>query len=204
MIARLADLARREVSRETFEKLETYVKRLVVANQSQNLIGPSTVPDLWERHIADAAQLLGLSDGPGTWCDIGSGGGLPGVVIAILESSPVTLVEPRRLRADFLRETAHALRLRQVSVVGEKMEKVRGAFDYITARAVAPAATLFAMAEKVTHPDTLFLLPKGKSAQSELEELQRTWQGAFRLEPSRTSDEAAILVGARVRRKGKA
>src|SRR5687768_17459030 len=98
MIKEIAGASGRDVSRETFEKLERFAALLVEENYRQNLIGPGSEGKIWSRHILDGAQLLGLAGGEGGWCDIGSGAGLPGMVIAILGGRPMTLNEPRRLR----------------------------------------------------------------------------------------------------------
>ena len=115
----------------------------------------------------------------------------------------VLLVEPRRLRADFLQRTIDALDLGPtVSVMRAKIEAVRHPpVDIITARAVASIDRLFAIAGHLSHNGTLWVLPKGKSAKSELDEARRTWQGDFRLEPSRTDPDAQILIASRVRRQ---
>ena len=198
-----AALAGVDVPRETFERVERFVALLIEENQRQNLVAKSTVPDLWQRHIADAAQLLAFAPPRGSWLDIGSGAGLPGVVIAILTGAPMLLVEPRRLRAEFLQRAIDALELGpNVSVIQSKIEAVRHApVDIITARAVASIDRLFAIAVHLSHKGTVWVLPKGKSAKSELDEARRTWQGDYRLEPSRTDPDAQILVGSRVRRK---
>src|SRR4029079_2544330 len=137
MIDSLSVAAGCDVSRETFGTLEQFAALIVEANQTQNLVGATSIPDLWERHIRDGAQLFGLAGKAGSWCDIGSGPGLPGLVIAILGGLPMTLIEPRRLRADFLRRAVLDLHLENVVVEDCKVERVTGKFDLITARAVA-------------------------------------------------------------------
>lgn len=193
------------VSRETRGRLDAYVELLLDENERQNLVGKSTEADIWRRHIADSAQLVRLAPQPdSSWVDIGSGAGLPGLVIAILTDGPVTLVEPRKLRAGFLQRAVAALGLgARVEVVAAKAERISGTFDVITARAVAPVEVLLRISQHLSTDKTLWLLPKGKSAQSELEAARRAWQGDFRLEPSETSSEASILVASRVRRKGR-
>ena len=195
----------RAVSRETFGLLDKYASLLLEENARQNLIGRSTTGDIWTRHFADSAQLVRFAPRPdSSWLDIGSGAGLPGLVIAILCEGPVTLVERRRLRADFLRRTVDLLGLGgRVTVQAAKAEKLAGQFDVITARAVATLADLLRISEHLSTDKTLWLFPKGKSARLELDEARRAWQGDFRLEPSVTSQEAAILVASQVRRKGR-
>jgi 16S rRNA (guanine527-N7)-methyltransferase len=94
------------------------------------------------------------------------------------------------------------LDLGHATVSQKKVEQLRGAFDYVTARAVAPATALFAMTAHLTHNGTTFILPKGRSAQSELDEVRRSWQGNFWLEPSMTSQDARILIATDVGPKG--
>jgi 16S rRNA (guanine527-N7)-methyltransferase len=205
MIEIIEAAAGRNVSRETFHVLQGYVGLLVAENERQNLVAKSTIDDIWRRHIADGAQLIRFAPRPdSSWLDIGSGAGLPGMVIAILTDGPVTLVEPRKLRADFLQRTVDALGLgARVTVHAAKAERITGKFDVITARAVASIDILLNISRHLSTDKTLWLFPKGKSAQLELEAARQAWQGSFRLEPSMTSDEAAILVASNVRRKGR-
>ena len=195
----------RSVSRETFARLTGYVDLLLEESKRQNLIGRSTVDEIWQRHIADSAQLVRFAPRlDSSWLDIGSGAGLPGIVIAILTEGSVTLVEPRRLRANFLQRAADALDLgERVTVETTKVERIAGAFEVITARAVASLDVLLSISRHLSTDKTLWLFPKGKSARFELDEARRSWQGRFRLEPSVTSREAAILVASGVRRKGR-
>lgn len=192
------------VSRETQVQLERYVALLLEENERQNLISRGSIGEIWERHIADSAQLVRFAPRPdSSWLDIGSGAGLPGLVIAILTQGAVALVEPRKLRADFLQRTAEALGLAgRVTVHAARVERITGQFDVITARAVASLTELLRISHHLSTDKSVWLFPKGKSAQTELDEARHAWQGDFRLEPSVTSAEAAILVAAGVRRKG--
>ena len=192
------------VPRETSAMLRRFATLMVEENQRQNLVAKSTVDDLWRRHIDDAAQLVAHDARSATWLDIGSGAGLPGIVIAILTGNPMVLVEPRRLRADFLQRVVDDLKL-DATVIQSKVETIRRpSVDIITARAVASVERLFEMALHLSHNGTRWVLPKGKSAHLELEEAKKTWQGDFRLEPSRTDPDAQILIASRVRRKSRA
>lgn len=202
MIERLSDVVGFHVPRETFEKLIAYAALLTEGAKVQNLVSSATVADLWQRHILDCAQLLRHAP-PGNWADIGSGAGLPGVVLAILSADQITLMEPRRLRAQFLQSVVERLALANATVVQGKASARLILFDKITARAVAPAAEFFALAHHLSRPDTVWLLPKGKNAQKELDEARATWQGEFRLEPSLTDAAASILVASGVRRRAR-
>lgn len=201
MIDRLSSAAGRDVSRETFEKLDAYVSFLREESKRQNLISASTLEHVWDRHIVDSAQLVRYGPRPGaSWIDIGSGAGLPGIVIACFVGGPVTLVEPRRLRADFLHKLSESLDIR-TSVVCAKAERVEGKFDVITARAVARLSKLLEISAHLSTRKTVWALPKGRSAEAELAEAEHTWQGSFRVEPSVTDEQSFVVVGTRVRAK---
>jgi len=202
MIDRLSQTVGFDVPRETFDRLEAYAGLLIEAAQRQNLIAQSTLTDLWERHILDSAQLVRHTS-PGEWVDIGSGAGLPGLVLAILSTSPITLIEPRRLRVEFLRAVIERLDLSNATLVPGKAAAAKGTFARITARAVARTSQLFALAHHLSRPDTVWILPKGKTAQKELDEARATWQGSFRLEPSLTDPQASILLAKGVRRRAR-
>ena len=176
---------------------------LQFANARHNLVSPASIRDLWERHIVDGAQLVSIAGAPGSWCDIGSGAGLPGVVIAIVTGDPMTLVEPRRLRVEFLHDVVTRLGLENVSIIAARADRVCGSFDFITARAVSSLDRLLAMTVHLSNRGTRWILPKGEKAKSELDEAQRRWQGVFQLVPSQTHPDARIVVAEKVRQKGK-
>jgi 16S rRNA (guanine527-N7)-methyltransferase len=190
-----------DVPRETSERLARLKQFVIAENEQQNLIAASTVEAFDERHLTDSMQLFpNLRDGP--LLDIGSGGGFPGLVIAALVDTPVHLVEPRAKRAAFLRDVATKLGLDHVTVHASKVERVSlPAVATITARAVANLTTLFEIAHHLSDKNTRWVLPKGRGAASELEEARRTWQGDFRLVPSVTDAEAAIVIAEGVRRR---
>jgi len=201
MIQRLAEVAGRDVSRETFEKIEVYAALLREENRHQNLVSASTVDHLWERHILDSAQLLRFESHAGaSWADIGSGAGLPGIVIACLAAGPVTLIEPRRLRAEFLHRVVESLQL-NTSVFLGKAERAQGTYDIITARAVADLNNLLKISAHLSTRKSRWLLPKGRSAEQELADAQQAWQGVFHVERSATDPESRIVVCTGVRAK---
>ena len=201
MIDRLSEVAGRPVSRETVEKLNSYVELLREESARQNLVSKASLDAVWVRHILDSAQLMRFEPTrKAAWVDLGSGAGLPGVVIACLAEGPVTLVEPRRLRAEFLHRVCDSLRL-GAQVVCAKAETVAGHYDAITARAVAPLARLLKLSQHLSTGNTTWILPKGRSAASELADARQTWQGAFHVERSVTDDDSYIIVGTGVRAK---
>jgi 16S rRNA (guanine527-N7)-methyltransferase len=202
MLGSLQEILRVDVSRETLEKLEAYVALLREESGRQNLVSASTHDTVWERHILDSAQLVRFEPLAGAaWVDIGSGAGLPGIVVACLVDGPVTLVEPRRLRADFLHRAVESLQLR-ADVRCAKVERVEGRFDVITARAVADLARLIEISHHLSTTNTVWALPKGRNALAELSAARRTWQGEFRVERSVTDADSSIVVATGIRARG--
>ena len=199
MIEALSRIAGRDVSRETFEKLQAYEALLRDESGRQNLVSASTLEHLWQRHILDSAQLARFEQHPGaSWVDIGSGAGLPGIVIACLVEGPVTMVEPRGLRADFLHRACESLDL-GASVFAGKVERAQGTYDVITARAVSNLAQLLKISAHLSTGNSWWVLPKGRSAERELVEAQQAWQGAFHVEQSATDPESRIVIATGVR-----
>ena len=190
-----------DVPRETADRLAHFKALVIEENARQNLVSPASIADFDSRHLEDGVQLAQLGK-PGSWCDVGSGAGLPGIVIAIITGAPMMLIEPRKLRAEFLRRAVKELTL-DASVAELKAERVPDHFDNITARAVAELSKLFAITEHLAQRGTRWILPKGQSAQKELDAAQQSWQGAFTLVPSRTSEAAMIIVAEGLRRRAK-
>lgn len=186
-----------DVSRETWERLDAFEALLRVENEAQNLVSRGTLGHIRLRHFADSAQLIGFASGQfATWLDLGSGAGFPGLIVAALSNHKLTLVESRRLRIEFLRRAADLLAISdRTEIIGTPLEGMPGAqFDVISARAFAPLARLLPLAHRFSTEKTIWILPKGRSAQSELEQVRDAWQGDFRLEPSLTDPEARIIV----------
>jgi 16S rRNA (guanine527-N7)-methyltransferase len=204
MIDRLAEVCGRDVSRETLKRLELYAALVRRESALHNLVAASTIHNLWERHILDSAQLVRFEPFAGaSWVDIGAGAGLPGLVVGVLVTGSVLLVEPRRLRADFLSRAVAELGLaNRVSVLCAKAERVHGEYDVITARAVARLSRLLDLSTHLSTKNSLWVLPKGRSARSELDEAQRSWQCEAKSVPSRTDPDSEILLVRRVRSKG--
>ncbi|MDV5824698.1 16S rRNA (guanine(527)-N(7))-methyltransferase RsmG [Sphingobium naphthae] len=195
-----------DVPRETWDRLKRYVAILLSAMDEQNLIAESTRPHIWARHIVDSAQLLLLARdaGDGEWVDLGSGAGLPGIVVACLSERPVVMIETRRKRIDFLNDVIAQLGLRHARVFGGRVESAAPMHAaVISARAYAPLPKLFASALHLSDKNSLWVLPKGRNAQNELEAARPAWQGMFHVEPSVTDAESAIIVAQAVMPTGK-
>lgn len=182
-----------------YSRLTKFVDMLLKASEGQSLIARSTFESVWSRHIADSAQLVLFAPPHGGWLDVGSGGGLPGIVVATLIDSPITLVEPRRKRAEFLSDVARDLSFDNVTVVKGKAQTFAGPAAIITARAVAPLGDVFTWTSNNVSRGTTYLLPRGENAVSDLEIARRAWHGTFHVEQSLTDPAAGIIVASDVR-----
>ena len=186
-----------------FATLTQLVGIVTAEARHQNLIAPSTVPTIWNRHVVDSAQLLALAPASSdAWLDIGSGAGFPGLVVAALSERDVWMVEPRRKRADFLIRSAEALCLgKRVHVVCDHVQNISVGATVISARAVAPLSDLFDWASASATSTTCWLLPKGKSAREDVRVAQHIWHGVFHVEHSITDPDSMIVRASGVVRR---
>ena len=181
-----------------FARLERFAELLLAENRAQNLIAKASEDMLWVRHIADSAQLLThVSRGTSPWLDLGTGAGLPGLIIAAMRPEVTCiLVESRRRRAEWLERAARELGLSNCRVEGKKLESVESIpAAVISARAFAPLPKLLDLSARFSTRDTAWLLPKGRSAGQEVQDLPATTAAMFHVEHSVTDPQAGILVG---------
>ena len=180
------------------QRLELLVQLLSAENQAQNLVSAASLDAVWRRHIADSAQLLCHvpRETSGPWLDLGTGAGFPGLVIAALRPEcEVLMVESRARRIDWLERARIAMGLDRAKVIGARLEQVESCpVRAISARAFAPLPRLLDLSARFSTADTLWLLPKGRSARQELQEL-RGWRHAFHVEQSLTDAEAGLILG---------
>ncbi len=186
-------------SPDSFAALERFADALLAEAQVQNLIARSTTETLWQRHFADSAQLLDHvpRETRGTWLDLGSGAGFPGIVTAIMRPDiPHILVESRKRRVEWLERAIADAGLPMCRVYGSRLELVESFnADIISARAFAPLDELLRLSARFSTARTTWLLPKGRSAKQERDELESSQRGMFHVKQSVTSPDAAILVG---------
>lgn len=195
-----------DVPRETVDRLDAFATLLRSESACQNLVSRSSLEQLWTRHIYDSAQLLRFAPPDARrWLDLGTGAGFPGLVVAALHGAEVTLVESRKLRADFLLRAAEVLGVAaKVRILCAKLESLPASdYDVISARAFAPLDRLLALGERFSTRETVWILPKGRNAQTELEAARASWQGAFGVEQSLTDADARIIVGRGIQRRAK-
>ncbi|TPW28625.1 16S rRNA (guanine(527)-N(7))-methyltransferase RsmG [Martelella alba] len=196
------------VSRETQDRLEHFVVHFQKWAKAINLVAPSTKTHMWERHIADSAQIFQLHPRPCQWVDIGSGGGFPGMITAIFLAEAgqgwVHLVESNNKKASFLRTairetgaraSVHAIRAEAA------MEEIESA-DCMSARALAALDELFAFAEPWAKKQDGFrcYFHKGRDYQSEIDKARGQWQFDLIEHESRVEPGSVVLEVSNLRR----
>jgi 16S rRNA (guanine527-N7)-methyltransferase len=203
-----AALALTPVSRETESRLDRYVALLREWQAKTNLVAPSTLPNLWTRHVADSLQLLPLAPSARIWVDLGSGGGFPGVVLAcaLAETSTarVHLVERNSKKAAFLREALRVTGAPGVvhpEGIEDIVDRITGPIDCVTARALAPLHQLIGFAEPLVKRGAKALFLKGQDVEAELTEATKYWNIKPILHSSLTGGQGWIVELAAVERQ---
>lgn len=189
------------VSRETMERLVLYVELLRRWNPTKNLVAPATLAQVWTRHIADCLQLVTLAPPGRIWVDLGSGAGLPGLVIAaVLAEQPgarIHCVESKLGKAAFLREAARIMKV-PATIHAARIEDVvadwSGPVDVVTARALASLTDLVAMSHDLLKTGAIGLFLKGQDVARELTEAAKYWKLDPVLTPSATDPQARIVT----------
>jgi len=188
--------AKTGVSRETLARLKAYADLLTDWNARHNLVSKNSLPDLWERHMWDSAQLAPLVPPEArTLADLGSGAGFPGLVLAaMLPGVAVTLFESTAKKCAFLQAAADRMGL-SVAIENTRMEAApRRAFDVVTARACAPLPLLLEYAHSFVGPNSVCLFLKGQNVGSELTEAAKCWKMDISQVPSQTGPSGAIVT----------
>ena len=188
--------ARTGASDAVVADLERYRQRLVSGNEVMNLVGPASLPDYWNRHALDSAQLLDLAPDAKIWADLGAGAGLPGVVLAILlkqtAGAKVWLIDSLAKRCRFLEEVVSALSL-PAEVVNARAESLSIKADIVTARACAPLDRLLQFAEPYRRKGAEALFLKGEKAEEEIAEARLSHRFDVDVLPSASDPRGRIL-----------
>lgn len=189
-----------DVSRETLDRLQTYAALLEKWNARINLVAPATIPDLWARHIQDSVQVFQLAPHEaGLWVDLGSGGGLPGLVCATLGAEKMpkcqfVLIESDQRKSAFLMTASREMGLTNIRTIAERIESTPPqAADVVSARALAPLPQLLSLVSRHLRFDGVALLPKGKSYATELADARKDWHFKATVHESQTDASARVL-----------
>lgn len=190
-------------SPERMAELDRFLADLTEANAVMNLVGPDSLPDFWNRHAWDSAQLLDLAPAALTWADLGAGAGFPGVVLAILlkgrPGAHVWLIDSLGKRCRFLDYLVDDLNL-PATVINGRAEEQRLEVDIVTARAVAPLHKLLGYAQPYLQRGAQGLFLKGEKAEAELQEARKVWHVQGDLSVSRSDPRGRILSVRSLRR----
>tara|TARA_R110002050_G_scaffold31905_1_gene81559 strand:- start:18599 stop:19195 length:597 start_codon:yes stop_codon:yes gene_type:complete len=177
------------VSRETYDKLVDYVSCLFEYNKTHNIIGSNEADRIWERHIVDCIQLGQYMDKNKKIIDIGSGAGLPGMVLALM-GFDITLVESNSKKTNFLKSVS----CETATVIPARCENIKNKYDIITARAVTNLRNLLSLTIHLSKKDSVFIFPKGKNWKKELIDAEKDYKFDLELKDSLTSSESKILI----------
>lgn len=191
------------VSRETSEKLLQLQAMAEQWNPRINLVAKSTIPDFFNRHIADAFPLVEHAPQDGTWVDLGSGGGFPGLVIAALvgHRREVVLVESDQRKCAFLNAARRQLALR-CEVIAKRIEETAPQnASVISARALAPLPKLLELATRHRGPDCTFLFPKGARWSEEVMEAEKDWRYDLNIVKRSEPGGSVLLIMKNVRQR---
>jgi 16S rRNA (guanine527-N7)-methyltransferase len=189
------------VSRETYERLATLVGLVKKWQRAENLVAASTLDAIWTRHVADSAQLVAMFPRASHWLDLGSGGGFPGLVTAILlagnrDGGVVHLVESNTRKCAFLRtavrETGAPATIHQ-GRIEEVLAALKAPVDAISARALASLPDLFRLSGHLISPERPAAFLKGVDYRSEIEAASQSWDFDLVIHPSRISEGSVIL-----------
>jgi len=190
---------------ERMADLERFRVMLTEANAVMNLVGPDSLPDFWNRHAWDSAQLLDLAGFARTWADLGAGAGFPGVVLAILlkgrPDAHIWLIDSLQKRCRFLQTIVDELAL-PATVVWGRAEEQALKVDVVTARAVAPMEKLLGYAQPYLSRGAQGLFLKGEKAEAELREASKSWQVEAELSVSRSDPGGRIVTVRSLRPRG--
>lgn len=184
----------KSVSRETIEKLEIYISLLQQWNKKINLVSQQGMDQVWKRHVYDSLQLIRYLDSSvKSIADLGSGGGFPGLILALSTDIPVILIESDMRKTIFLREVLRQTKT-QATVLCQRIENVNAiSVDVVTARALTSLTQLLEFSKNILNKNGYCLFLKGRSVNLEIEEAQKNWKINYKTFSSQTNADGVIV-----------
>ena len=187
-------IKRYNLSRKQIELIDSYILKLTKSNQIHNLVGPSTIDVAWDRHINDSLQLSEfISKKKASIIDLGTGAGLPGVILHIFGHSNILLIDSKMKKINFIKEFAYEQNL-EIKTICTRVEKIRNQkFDFIICRAFAPLTKLLDYSRFFTKKNTSLLFLKGRSVKKEIEDAKKYFSLEYSLYQSKSEGDGFVL-----------
>ncbi len=187
-------IANYNLNKRQINLIEKYLKKLKESNKTYNLVGPSTIANSWDRHINDSLQLSKfISKKNSSIIDLGTGAGLPGVILAIYGFTNVLLIDSKLKKINFIREFSVENNI-EIKNICSRIEKIKNQkFDYIISRAFAPLSKLLDYSLIFTKKNTSLLFLKGRNVKKEINEAKKTFSFKYELYPSMSEGDGHVL-----------
>ncbi len=182
------------LSRKQVDLIDSYIVKLTKSNQIHNLVGPSTIDVAWDRHINDSLQLSGfIEKKSASIIDLGTGAGLPGVILHIFGYLNILLIDSKMKKINFIKEFAHEQKL-EIKTICTRVEKIKNQkFDFIICRAFAPLVKLLDYSRFFTIKNTSLLFLKGRSVKKEIQDAKKSYSFEYDLYPSQSEGDGYVL-----------
>ena len=182
------------LSRNQIDLIDSYIHNLTKSNQIHNLVGPSTIDAVWDRHINDSLQLSEfILQKKASIIDLGTGAGLPGVILYIFGYTNILLIDSKMKKINFIKEFAHEQKL-EIKTICTRVEKIKNQkFDFIICRAFAPLAKLLDYSRFFNKKNTSLLFLKGRSVKKEIHDAKKSFNFEYDLYPSQSEGDGYVL-----------
>ena len=182
------------LNKRQVELINKYLQKLKKTNQAYNLVGPSTIDNSWDRHINDSLQLAKfISKKNSSIIDLGTGAGLPGVILCIYGYTNTLLIDSKLKKINFIRDFAHENRI-EIKNICSRVERIKNQkFDFIVCRAFAPLTKLLHYSLIFTKKNTSLLFLKGKNVKKEIEDAKKVFSFKYDLIPSKSEGDGYVL-----------
>jgi 16S rRNA (guanine527-N7)-methyltransferase len=182
------------LSRKQVDLIDSYIVKLTKSNQIHNLVGPSTIDVAWDRHINDSLQLSEfIEKKSASIIDLGTGAGLPGVILHIFGYLNILLIDSKMKKINFIKEFAHEQKL-EIKTICTRVEKIKNQkFDFIICRAFAPLVKLLDYSRFFTKKNTSLLFLKGRSVKKEIQDAKKSYSFEYNLYPSQSEGDGYVL-----------
>ena len=202
MIKKKKIIEKYRINYQQEKNLQNYLDELVKNNSHTNLVGKTTLIEPWRTHILDSLQLLPfIENKTSSILDMGSGAGLPGIVLAIAGYSNVTLVDSNGKKINFLQQISQKLNLK-INIILNRLEKINNyKFDIITSRALSSLDKLLSYSQNFIKTNTVLIFLKGKTVNDEIITAKKKWSFSFEIYSSESDIRGCVLIITKLKKK---